>query len=56
MSPVHLLLALVLPPLAVYREEGSSEHFWIDCVLTLIGWVPGVLFAVYVLARRGSRA
>lgn len=52
MDPVRLVLALLLPPLAVFLQEGASRRFWIDCVLTLLGWVPGVLFALYVLLSR----
>ena len=51
MDPVRLILAVLLPPLAVFLAEGASQRFWIDCVLTLLGWLPGVLFAVYVLMK-----
>ena len=51
MDPLRLIFAVLLPPLAVFLNEGASQRFWIDCVLTLIGWLPGVLFAVYCLAR-----
>jgi uncharacterized membrane protein YqaE (UPF0057 family) len=55
MDPLRLLLAVLLPPLAVFLEEGSTQRFWIDVVLTLVGWFPGVLFAIYCLVRPARR-
>lgn len=55
MDPLRLLLAVLLPPLAVFLEEGATQRFWIDVVLTLIGWLPGVLFAFWCLMRPARR-
>lgn len=30
-------------------QEGLGRRFWINCLLTLFGWLPGVIHAVYVL-------
>lgn len=53
-----MIFAVLLPPLAVFLQEGASKRFWIDAVLTFFAWVPGVLYAFYVLgsatARRGT--
>jgi uncharacterized membrane protein YqaE (UPF0057 family) len=47
------IAALLLPPLGVFLARGLRPVFWVDVVLTLLGWVPGVLFAlVAVLAPR----
>jgi len=53
-DPIRFILAIVLPPLAVFLKEGASTRFWIDCLLTLVAWVPGVLYAFYVLLARNS--
>lgn len=45
-----VILAILLPPLAVYLHEGEiNTKFWIDLVLTLIFWVPGVIYALVVV-------
>jgi len=54
MDPLRLILAVLLPPLGVFLQEGASQRFWIDCVLTLFGWLPGVVYAIYCLARPAS--
>jgi uncharacterized membrane protein YqaE (UPF0057 family) len=51
--PVGLIIAaLLLPPLAVFLDEGISRDFWIDVALTCLGFLPGVIFAFFVLLRK----
>ena len=45
-----VILAILLPPLAVYLYEGAiNTLFWIDLILTLCIWIPGVVFALIVI-------
>ncbi len=46
---LKIILAILLPPLGVAVDEGLSKNFWICVVLTLLGYIPGILFALYVL-------
>jgi uncharacterized membrane protein YqaE (UPF0057 family) len=48
----RILLAILLPPLGVALEVGFTKHFWINIVLTLLGYVPGIVHAVYIIAKR----
>jgi uncharacterized membrane protein YqaE (UPF0057 family) len=44
------ILALIFPPAAVACKRGCCTLSTLfDCILTLFGWIPGVLFACYVL-------
>lgn len=44
------ILAILLPPLAVYLKEGEiTSKFWISLILTLLFWIPGVIFALLVV-------
>lgn len=46
------VLAVILPPLGVLTEtERLNKDFWINVVLTLVGWLPGVVHAFYVILR-----
>lgn len=48
--PVPLILAaLLLPPLAVFLDDGLTRNFWIALGLTCLGFVPGVIFAFFLL-------
>lgn len=46
-----ILLAVILPPLGVLIEVGLTKHFLISIVLTLLGFVPGIIHAVYIIAK-----
>ena len=45
-----VILAILLPPLAVYLHQGEiNNKFWISLVLTLLFWIPGVIYALIVI-------
>jgi uncharacterized membrane protein YqaE (UPF0057 family) len=48
-STVMFVLAVLLPPLAVYLTSGPGNRFWLNLVLTMLGFVPGVLHALYTV-------
>ncbi len=43
--------AILLPPLGVYLARGAGRDFAIACGLTLLGWVPGMVFALWSVLR-----
>ena len=44
------ILAILLPPLAVYLKEGEvNNKFWLSLILTLLFWIPGVVYALLVV-------
>jgi uncharacterized membrane protein YqaE (UPF0057 family) len=45
------VLAVVLPPVAVLLHTASPAFFVIAVLLTLMGYVPGLIFALWVLYR-----
>jgi uncharacterized membrane protein YqaE (UPF0057 family) len=49
---IRILLAIILPPLGVFFEVGLGLHFWLNIVLTLFGYLPGIIHAVWIIARR----
>lgn len=51
MSIIRILLALLLPPLGVFLTVGIRGAFWINILLTLLGWIPGMVHAVWVIAK-----
>ena len=45
-----VILALLLPPLAVYLHEGQANNrFWLSLILTLLFFIPGVIYALIVV-------
>lgn len=49
MSLWRVILAVILPPLAVYDRGCGS--IVIVFILTLVGWVPGVIAALIILNK-----
>jgi uncharacterized membrane protein YqaE (UPF0057 family) len=47
---LYVILAILLPPLAVYLHQGEiNTKFWISLILSLIFWIPGVVYALLVV-------
>ncbi|PNW85657.1 hypothetical protein CHLRE_03g196800v5 [Chlamydomonas reinhardtii] len=46
------VLAILLPPLGVLTEtESLNKTFWLNVLLTLLGYIPGIIHAVWVILR-----
>ncbi|RDV26110.1 YqaE/Pmp3 family membrane protein [Alteromonas aestuariivivens] len=52
MDFIRILLSILLPPLGVFLQVGIGAQFWINILLTLLGYFPGVIHAVYIIAKR----
>lgn len=55
MSLVMILLVIFLPPVAVALRQGIGAQLLINIILTLIGWLPGVVHALWVTTREPER-
>ncbi len=51
MDLIRILFAIILPPLGVFLKVGIGKHFWINILLTLLGYIPGIVHAVWVVAK-----
>lgn len=47
---ILILIALFVPPLAVFMRRGLGGSFWLNIVLWLLGAFPGMVHALYVVA------
>lgn len=52
MDFLRIVIAILLPPLGVFLQEGVGKHFWINILLTILGYIPGIVHAVYIIARK----
>jgi uncharacterized membrane protein YqaE (UPF0057 family) len=52
MDLIRVLLSILLPPLGVFLQVGIGLHFWINIVLTLLGYIPGIVHAIWIIAKR----
>jgi uncharacterized membrane protein YqaE (UPF0057 family) len=52
MDVLRILVAILLPPLGVFLQVGIGLHFWLNILLTILGYVPGIIHAVWIILRR----
>ena len=50
-DPIKILFAILLPPVGVFLEVGLKGHFWLNILLTILGYVPGIIHALYVVLK-----
>ncbi|GAB3018888.1 YqaE/Pmp3 family membrane protein [Bowmanella dokdonensis] len=48
-NPVNLILAIFLPPIGALLQVGLTTHFFINVLLTILGVIPGVIHAVWLV-------
>ena len=48
---VLIILAILLPPLAVYLKTNSAKDTIINRILCFFFWIPGILHALYLILK-----
>ena len=52
MSKILLIIvAILLPPLAVFLKSGVGKDLLINIILCILFWIPGVLHALWVVLK-----
>ena len=51
MDLLRIIVAILLPPLGVFLQVGIGKHFWINILLTILGYIPGIVRAIWVIAK-----
>ncbi len=52
MDILRVLLSILLPPVGVFLQVGIGLHFWLNILLTLLGYIPGIIHALWIILRR----
>jgi uncharacterized membrane protein YqaE (UPF0057 family) len=52
MDVIRIIIAILLPPLGVFLQVGIGAQFWINILLTILGYIPGLVHAIYIIATR----
>jgi len=51
MDLVRIIISVLLPPLGVFLQVGLGIHFWLNILLTILGYIPGIVHAVWVITK-----
>ncbi|KAI9678035.1 MAG: plasma membrane proteolipid Pmp3 [Caeruleum heppii] len=46
-----IVLAVVFPPLGVFFERGCNADLLINIVFTILGFIPGIIHALYIILK-----
>lgn len=49
MDIIRTIFSIIIPPLGVFLQVGIGMHFWINIVLTILGYIPGLIHAIWVI-------
>jgi len=48
---LQIIAAVFVPPVGVFLKKGISAEFWIAFALTLVFFVPGLVYSLMVVLR-----
>ena len=49
---IRIIFAIILPPLGVFLQVGFGGAFWLNVLLTILGYIPGIIHALYIILKR----
>lgn len=55
MKLLRIVLGILLPPLGVFLTMGVGSALLINVLLTLLGWLPGSIHAVWVIVKHEEK-
>lgn len=54
MNILRVIFAILLPPVGVLLTVGFGMQFWINILLTIFGYIPGIVHAVWIISARAK--
>ncbi len=54
MKLLTLALGILVPPIGVFMAYGIGSTLFINIGLTLLGWVPGSIHAVWAISKQSE--
>jgi uncharacterized membrane protein YqaE (UPF0057 family) len=51
MKLLRIILGIALPPVGVFLTYGFGTTFLLNILLTLLGWLPGAIHAIWAISK-----
>jgi uncharacterized membrane protein YqaE (UPF0057 family) len=48
---VLIIIAILLPPLAVFLKQGVGKDLLINIILCIFFWLPGIIHALWLIMK-----
>ncbi len=55
MNLFRIILGILIPPLGVFMTVGIGATLFINIGLTLLGWLPGSIHALWVIVKQEEK-
>ncbi|MGC1396822.1 MAG: YqaE/Pmp3 family membrane protein [Coleofasciculaceae cyanobacterium] len=55
MNLFRIILGILIPPLGVFMTVGVGATLFINIGLTLLGWLPGSIHALWVIVKHEEK-
>lgn len=52
MKLLYIVLGILIPPVGVFLKFGVGSTLFINIALTLLGWIPGSIHAVWAIVKQ----
>jgi uncharacterized membrane protein YqaE (UPF0057 family) len=52
MDFLRIILSVIIPPVGVFLQVGFGLHFWLNILLTLLGYIPGLIHAIWIITKK----
>ncbi|TKX23648.1 plasma membrane proteolipid [Elsinoe australis] len=48
---LKIIVAIIVPPIGVFLERGCGADLLINILLTILGYIPGIIHALYIILK-----
>jgi uncharacterized membrane protein YqaE (UPF0057 family) len=55
MKVLQVAASILVPPVGVFLMTGFSSALIINILLTLLGWVPGIIHALWIMNKQSEQ-
>jgi uncharacterized membrane protein YqaE (UPF0057 family) len=55
MKLLQVAASILIPPVGVFLMTGVSSALIINIVLTLLGWIPGIIHALWIMNKQSEK-
>lgn len=49
MTIIRIIASVIIPPVGVFLKRGLGFSFLLSILLTILGYVPGLIYALFVV-------
>lgn len=52
MDLIRIIVSVLIPPIGAFLKVGFGLHFWLNLLLTICGYFPGLVHVIWLLVRK----